>query len=72
MEGQKVEEEITMKRLILHFTEIMRLYRTVDEHKDHPKYDEMVCELKAKYSAFTRDRLPLILSDLKLVRRITG
>ena len=40
MEVQKVEEEITMKRLMRHFTEIMRLYETVDLDKDHANYDE--------------------------------
>ena len=61
-----------MKKLMHHFTKIMNLYQTVDLHPNDPKYDEEVCKLKAKYSKFTRDSLPQILSNLKLVRRITG
>ena len=58
-----------MKRLMIHFTTIMSLYKTVEQDA---KYGENIAALKGKYSAFARGEIPKILADLKLVRRVTG
>ena len=48
------QEEITMRRLMVKFFDIMSLYITVDDKKPNdPKYDEAVADLKGKYLAFT-------------------
>ena len=47
------QEEITMRRLMVKFFDIMSLYITLDDKKPNdPKYDEAVADLKGKYLAF--------------------
>ena len=62
-----------MRRLMVKFFDIMSLYITFDDKKPKdPKYDydEAVADLKGKYSAFAREKIPEMLADIKLFRRI--
>ena len=50
MKDLKECKDIAMKRLMLHFFDIMSFYKTIDEkNPDDPKYDEAVCKMKSYY-----------------------
>ena len=70
-EIQKLEAQIFFRKIMTHFTDIIELYDSVEGNINAEENTNKVNALTRKYMEFKRNKLDMIIDDMKRVRSIT-